>query len=333
MTTPTEMYAPSIFMSDYEVPPTGSQVIPPLPRSEGGLIESVKTAIVQALRTAMSGTSLFDSGQAVYIDLEYPSVQTQYPGIWVQFSVTKLNRAGIAHEVPVQDKNGKWSFVEEWIFTGRVTLTIAALKSRDRDKIADALIMQLAFSRTPERVLTKPHDDTKRYRSLVAALDANPYIAMTIQTDVLTPGGQQVTQGVPWGDNVLGYEDSYSFDLVGNFNVQFANDGLYILSRINPVPTLMETEQPYNPAQWLGNKTSLPLNGGLRYGGEGNSIFQGNGVDALNERDGTVSTRSRMLRNSMDGTVYVPVGVLVDALDGTVPLPQAEDVNRPTSGY
>jgi hypothetical protein len=274
-------WAPSVFMSDYDFPPIGSEVIPPLPRSEGGLIESVKTAVVQAIREALSGTTLFDKNQKIYVDLEYPGLETQYPGIWVQFSVTKLNRAGIGHEVPVEFSPGKWGFVEEVIFNGRVTTTIVALKSRDRDKIADALIMQLAFSRTPEIVLTKPEEDTRKFRSLVSALDANPYIGMTIQNDVIIPGGQQVTQGTPWADNILAYEDSYSFDLVGQFNAAFSNEGLYILSRIDPVAAFSATKTPYNPLLWVDAPPGGAMGGGPRRGGENNAIATGGGVDGL----------------------------------------------------
>jgi hypothetical protein len=269
--TSPEIYAPSIFFSDYVQPPMGTTVFPPLPRSEGGLVESVKTAVVQALRSALSGTSLFDGGQSIYIDLEYPEVPAQYPGIWVQFSITKLNRAGISHEILHEGSEHEWSFIEEWTFTGRMTTTVCALKSRDRDKIADTLIMQMAFSRTPELVITRPDVDTKRYRSLVTALDANPYIAMTLQTDIIIPGGQQTTQGTPWADNVMAYEDNYSVDLVGQFNVAFAHDGCYILSRIDQAPIFMSTQQPYNPAQWLGRPPVGPLQGGERRGGEVNT--------------------------------------------------------------
>ena len=274
---PNNAFGPSVFMSDYDLPAPGTQVVPPMPRSQGGLIEAVKTAVTQALRSAMSNTSLFDPGQSIYIDLEYPSIQTQYPGIWVQFSVTKLNRAGLGHEVPTQDSDGNWSFIQEWIFTGRVNLTICALKSRDRDKIADALIMQLAFSRTPEIVLTQPGVDTKQFRSLVSALDANPYVAMTLQTDVLIPGGQQVTQGVPWADNVLGYEDSYSFDLVGQFNVQFAHDGLYLLSRIDNYPLLdaSANNPPTQSQLWASEAPVGPIEGGVRPRGGVNEIATG----------------------------------------------------------
>lgn len=259
-------YAPSVFMADYSLPPPGTIVVPPLPRSDGGLIQSVKSATVLAMRDALQGTSMFVDSQAVYVDLEYPMKEVQYPGIWVQFSVTKLNRAGIAHEITVQDPDThQWSFIQEWNFTGRITLTICALKSIDRDRLADSLIASLAFARTPQLLATMPQADTKQYRSLITALDENPYIGMTLQLDTIIPGGQQVSAGTPWKDDILTYEDSYSFDLVGQFNLQFTHDGLYSLARIDPNFSVGETQQPYDPSLWLDAVPTGPLAGGLRH--------------------------------------------------------------------
>lgn len=251
-------------MADYELPPPGTIVVPPLPRSDGGLIQSVKSATVLAMRDALQGTSMFDKGQAVYIDMEYPMIQIQYPGIWVQFSVTKLNRAGVGHEITVQDpETHEWSFIQEWMFQGRITLTICATKNVDRDRLADSLIANLAFARTPQLLATKPQADTKKYRSLITALDENPYVAMTLQLDTIVPGGQQASMGTPWSDDILTYEDSYSFDLVGQFNLQFTHDGMYTLARIDPNFQTGATEQPYDPTQWLDAVPVAPTGGGL----------------------------------------------------------------------
>jgi hypothetical protein len=264
--------APSIFFSDYQQPPAGSTIIPHLPRSEGGLIQSVKTAMLAALRETLRGTSLFiQNGRELYIDLDYPLVPEQYPGMWVQFSPTKLNRAGLGHEVPVQDTTtGGWSFIQEWTFTGSVTITIAALDSRTRDRLSDALIMMLAFARTPQLVITKPQEDTKAYRSLLETLDENPYVAMTINTDVITPGGQSASMGTPWQNDALTYEDTYSFDMVGQFNISFANDGLYLLSRIDPRVQVMEQGQPYEPQFWTDTPNNGPYGSGPGPGGSQN---------------------------------------------------------------
>jgi len=223
-----------------------------LPRSEGGLIEAVKRAVVNALRDALQSMNLRLDGRTVYIDLEYPMEESQYPGIWVGFSPTKLNRAGISHELPVRDGD-TWCLIQEWEFTGRITLSLAAIKSLDRDRLADLVIANLAFARSPDLVLTKPEEDTKQYRSLIAALSANPYVSMTLNTDQIYPGGQDVNPGAPWagGDNVLVYTDSYAVDTLGQFNVKFTHDGVYTLARLDVVNEMMpEPEWPfYDPYQ------------------------------------------------------------------------------------
>lgn len=262
--------APSIFIADQDFPAGGTVVVPPIPRSNGGLIQSVKGAVLQALRDALSNTTLFDKDMAVYIDLDYPLVQTQYPGIWVQFTPTKLARAGLGHEVPVQEEDESWSFIQEWTFTGTVSLTIAALSSRTRDKLSDALIMMLAFARTPQLVITKRQEDADQNRSLISALDANPYVAMTVNTDTITPGGQQASMGTPWQNDALTYEDTYSFDMVGQFMIKFSNDGLYTLSRIDPAFHVVSGTPEYNPVLWADQPPVQPFGSGPAFGGQQN---------------------------------------------------------------
>lgn len=228
--------APDAFFEPDQPPYLAYEVNKTLPKSEGGPIEAVKRAVVTAIRDALAGMDLRVDGQAVYVDLEYPLKETQYPGVWVQFSPTNLGRAGISQELWVKE-NGEWCPIREWTFQGRVTLSIVALKSIDRDRLADTLIMNLAFARTPDEfIITKTDQDTRRYRSLLTALDDNPYIKATLNLDVIYPGGQNVTPGVPWQPDVLAYEDSYSFDMIGQFNVKFRHDGYYELARIDIDP-------------------------------------------------------------------------------------------------
>jgi hypothetical protein len=75
---------------------------------------------------------------------------------------------------------------------------------------------------------------------------------MTLNTDVVNSGGQTVTSGTPWAPNILLYEDNYSITCHGQFNMRFAQDGVYELVEIRPHPHLMATNVAYNPAQWRG---------------------------------------------------------------------------------
>lgn len=222
----------------------------PFPGSSGGMIEMVKRAIIGALRDALTGTTLngLVNGSRITVDMEYPLVPEKYPGIWVQFSFTELNQAGIGMELLHKEvitaatddtpEEVVWEPLREFIFKGRATLTVMALTSLERDRIADGVITMLAFSRVPDHVLTQASKDTKQFRQLIASLAANPYIAITLNHDQILPGGEAMTTGVPWQADLPAYENSFSFDLEGQTNILFKHDGTYILHRIDVIPEM-----------------------------------------------------------------------------------------------
>ena len=219
----------------------------PLPGSGGaGMIETVKRAVMNALREALSGTALnhLVNGTEVTITMEYPIEVEHYPGVWVQFSFSEIVQAGIGHEPLLRTVAGTeggpevvtWEPMREFQFKGRVTLTIVALSSLERDRLADAIITMLAFSRPPSDVITNPTEDTRQFRQLIGSLAENPHVSLTINHDVIVPGGQAMTTGVPWDEEIPGYEDSYSFDILGQTNIVFHNDGTYSLRNVAETP-------------------------------------------------------------------------------------------------
>lgn len=260
-----ERYGPDPFV-DPNAPFAGTIINEPIPGSEGGVIEAVKRTVTVALRESITrtGLSLPDTDSEVQINLEYPLEEENYPGIWVQFSITKLNRAGLSHEVWIKNDNNDWMPIQEWTFTGRVTLNVVALTNKERDRISDALIMMFSFSRTPDLVLRQASKDTQQYRNFLSSLGESPYISMTVNTDSLGSGGQTAQMGLlPWQQDILVYEDSYSFDLLGQFNIGFRNDGWYELHRIDINPEYMSDNVPYNPAQWRGSTNEMAFGGDL----------------------------------------------------------------------
>ncbi len=221
----------------------------PFPGAGGsGMIETVKRAVMGALRDALTGTGLNNlvNGTDVTIDMEYPIQKESYPGIWVQFSFNEIVQAGVGHEPLIRNvieeateeapEVVNWEPVREFQFKGRVTLTIVALTSLERDRLADSVITMLAFSRIPETVLTDPEKDTRQFRQLIDSLARNPYVSLTINHDQIVPGGQAMTTGVPWDEEIPGYEDSYSFDILGQTNIVFKHDGTYTLRNIAQTP-------------------------------------------------------------------------------------------------
>lgn len=248
-------YGPDMFACDVDLPDPTTILNEPLPRawSEGGIIESVKRAVVTGVRNAFASSTLGTvDGSQFYIDIEYPTDTTKYPGVWVQFAVQNLARAGIAMETWTKDDRGEWGAIHEWSFDGRITLTIAALSSKDRDRLADTVIAQLAFARPPDLVIRDPRKDAKQMKGLITTLDENPYVSMTLNTDIVTSGGQTVTSGTPWATNILLYEDNYSIGCHGQFNMRFSYDGIYELVEVRPRPALMATNVEYNPILWRG---------------------------------------------------------------------------------
>jgi hypothetical protein len=224
----------------------------PFPGAGGsGMIETVKRAVMNALREALSGTTLnhLVNGTNVTIDMEYPMEKENYPGIWVQFSFNEITQAGVGHEPLLRTVLAEstedtpevinWEPMREFQFKGRVTLTIVALTSLERDRLSDSVITMLAFSRPPEVVLTDPGEDTKQFRQLITSLATNPYVSLTINHDQITPGGQAMTTGVPWDEEIPGYEDSYSFDILGQTNIVFRHDGTYTLTNVTEDPVIV----------------------------------------------------------------------------------------------
>ena len=215
-----------------------------------GMIETVKRAVMNALREALTGTTLnhLVNGTKITVDMEYPIEKENYPGVWVQFSFNEIVQAGIGHEplirtvipaVGTTPETVIWEPIREFAFKGRVTLTIVALTSLERDRIADAVITMLAFSRIPESVITKASEDTKQFRQLIESLANNPYVSLTLNHDQIIPGGQAMTTGVPWDEEIPGYEDTYSFDILGQTNIVFKNDGTYSLANVAENPQMI----------------------------------------------------------------------------------------------
>jgi hypothetical protein len=265
MTNPP-IYGPDMFAMDLDLPDPATVVTPSMPRawSQGGVIESVKTAVVTGVRDAFRRTSMQskeDEGAAFHVSIEYPTEVTQYPGIWVQFAIAKLTRAGISMEVWTKDADNRWGPIQTWSFDGRITLTIAALTSKDRDRLADTVIAQLAFTRPPDLVLRNPKTDAQQMKGLITTLNENPFVQMTVNTDQVTSGGQTVTGGVPWAQNVLLYEDNYAIECTGQFNIRFSYDGVYELTEIRQNPSIMAENVTYDPTQWgAGMITGLSPN-------------------------------------------------------------------------
>lgn len=252
MSSPSDNASPDAFFSDQPDYNPLAHVNETLPGSVGGVVEAVKRAVVTALREGVSRTSMTIAGRRPYIDLEYPLKEVEYPGVWVRFSISRYARAGLDHEYAYQDPTTQqWTPIQVWSYNGKVTLEVVATKNKDRDQMSDALTTMLAYSRPPETWATQPNQDTRQYRDFITALNDNDYVSITPQLDVIESAGQGEDIGSPWSPTQWIYTDSYSFDVHGQTQVRFDNDGAYTLTNVQLNPTMATTvpdnEQPSPP--------------------------------------------------------------------------------------
>jgi hypothetical protein len=151
-----------------------------------------------------------------------------------------------------KDTNGNWGEIRTWVFNGKITLTAAALSSKDRDRLSDYIIANLSFARPPDLVIRQTNADTEQFRALISSLNDNKYVSMTLNTDTILSGGQAVTNSIPWAGNELLYEDNYTITCHGQFNIRYSFDGVYQLAAIDFDPEMINPVPPYNPIQWQG---------------------------------------------------------------------------------
>lgn len=240
ITVPDANLGPDVLYADIAptMPPAQSQLNEQIPRawSEGGLIENVKRAVVNGVRQALEGDTfaLSQSDNLKFsVSTEYPTEEEKYPGIWVQFFIENLARSGIGEDYHCKDENGNWIDIRQWCFDGRITLTVAALSVRDCDRLSDAVMAQLAFSRTPDLIIRNPAINTNQNKGLWTELINNKYVSISLGTDKIECGGQTATDGIPWAPNKLLYENSFAIRCHGQFNIAFRHDGVYELRAIN----------------------------------------------------------------------------------------------------
>ena len=191
-----------------------ASIDPKLPQSaiDADFIVQLKTTIVSALRGAIQDRNYPEKKiQGVNISIEYPMTIEKYPHIWVEFSFTKFQQAGIGHFL--QDEGG--DIQGEWMFDGAARFTIMALSSLERDVYSSQFLHLFAFS--------KFHPVAKKFDDILMAGDA---YSLSVDRDTLTPGGQTASVGVPWSPETIAYQDVYSIRMMGHTQSTFKMETL-----------------------------------------------------------------------------------------------------------
>lgn len=168
------------------------------------------TAITEGLKRTFNSTYPVADFQDLFISIEYPAQQAEYPAIWVGFEPTgSLVRAGIDHKEYLEHVSGDdttFGEVTRWRFEGTVQYTVLSLSSLARARLSDEVIRVVGFGEMEE--------GRGVYRQFI---QDNPLIALTMDHDRIEMRGMAETPGTPWGTDDILYEVTMASQVIGEF--------------------------------------------------------------------------------------------------------------------
>lgn len=208
---------------------------------QGLIIAPVKKLIIRALRTTFDSMYPNDKLSSMNIDMEYPYKEEHYPGIWVRFSLSKIQASGLSPYIYTDSE-----IYSVWHFEGTVSFTVIALTSKERDLICDGIIEAYAFAAVMP--------SASPFYSTITSSDL---INMTLQSGILSSSGQTETIGTPWDDDKIAYEDRYSFEVIGQVRSRVQDGVIFTnLSEVQVGSTLTNVDgAPDNTVDDDGNGT------------------------------------------------------------------------------
>lgn len=181
---------------------------PSLPQSsiDSDLIIQIKTTIIRALRGTIQNPQYPDRKLGgLQVSMEYPMELASYPHLWVEFSFSKFQAAGIGHFLVDEDGNMRG----EWYFEGACRMTILSMSSFERDAYSSQFLNMFAFSNF--------HPAAQKFDEILQGGAIN----MSVDRDQFIPGGQTTNIGSPWDPEALVYQDVYSIRMVGQLQSTF----------------------------------------------------------------------------------------------------------------
>lgn len=193
-----------------------------------GYLRTIKTTAVQAVQQSFQVRYPEpdpDGGtRDLFVSVEYPVEQAQYPAIWVDYEPSELRTVGIAYTE--QDSSG--NAYARWRFAGHVTFTIVALSSNERDLIYDQLVALTAFA--------SQSGFPSEFRRVV---EEAPLVAAEWSFDSVEDRPSAAAPGTPWGTMDIIYERGFAIQVIG----EFASDpNTYELVNLSEIEVVMTPE-------------------------------------------------------------------------------------------
>lgn len=191
-----------------------------------GFLRTIKTTAVQAIQQSFE-VSYPEPDQGggdrpLFVSIEYPVEEANYPAVWVDYEGSELRTVGIAYTE--QDAQG--NAYARWRFAGHVVFTMVALSSNERDMIYDQLIGVTAFA--------AQSDFPSRFRQVV---ENAPLIASVWSFDSVEDRPGAAAPGTPWNTMDVIYERGFAIQVIGEFVSDPNTTELVNLSEIEVVFT------------------------------------------------------------------------------------------------
>jgi len=137
-------------------------------------LTSLLTLAVTSLRETFDSEYVEEDFRRLWVGMEYPADQANYPGVWVDYlPTTNIQVAGIAHvEYSQPGVGGATRKYSRWRYAGQIQLTVVTLSSLERARLVDEMVKVVAFGR----------EDLSRSR-FISMVESNDLIGCQVQLD------------------------------------------------------------------------------------------------------------------------------------------------------
>jgi hypothetical protein len=157
------------------------------------------------------------------ITIEYPEEPHDWPFILVQVHPRVIEWTGVMPDEIVDAAEGSdqpaFKLIRQGRFEASCVLQIMALTSGERDKMWDNLVKLLLMGRKRDAT-----------RNFFTTLEEHDLVGITIIEGTVEPVGDTVSMGTPWDPELISYEASIQFDMVGVFYADEYNEDLVPLT-------------------------------------------------------------------------------------------------------
>jgi hypothetical protein len=191
-----------------------------------GFLRTIKASAVEAIKASFLAAypepDPAGGQQELYVSIEYPVDEANYPAVWVDYEGAELRTVGIAYT----ETDASGNVFTRWTFAGHITFTVVAMSSNERDMLYDQLISMTAFASQP--------DAPSSFRQNV---EANDLVACVWSFDTVEERPPAAAPGTPWGSMDVIYERGFALQVKGEFVSDPVTLQLVSLSMIQVVAT------------------------------------------------------------------------------------------------